>query len=1026
MFDTFIKRPKITITFLLLLIIIGALTALQLPKREIPEVSVNVSTITTVYPGANPELVERSVTNPLEEKLEGIKGISKITSISGSGISNIVLELDDKEDRNQILSEVRQSVADVSKSLPENVITPEVNSDISAGTLSSYHLLSDDRQLLQSQTELMMNWKKDLEEIEGVRKVSFKGLPEEQYELILDSDQMKEMGIIFPDITEAINNELNITPLGSQELEEGKKQLLIDHINTIEEVEKVFIKVDEEGDEILVGDIGVLKLVPKEKPNLVTFQDTSAISMTIHQEPGVDIPSLHNMVDEKVMELAKDLPSEIKLDDYYTQDTIVGKIFNDLGLSFLISIIVVVFVSVLGLSANSALIVAIAIPTSILLGLIPLPYLDVDLNQISIIGMIIALGILVDDGIVISDNIRRRYNLGDRPLEGALRGAKEVRVSIITSTLAVVFTFLPLTFIGGSNGAFIRALPTVLITAIIGSTIIALTLVPIFLVWRQKLAEKKPVKAKQREGLLDKPLHSIAAWYSEKILKKIVKFPLRVGILVLAFCTLVYGLVPFIPVVFFPSADREEVTVSVTLPPEKTLEQTENYLSDMKTYLEKEDSTIYEVTTFVGTGEPGLFGSVMSNPGENSGQLDLRVDKDSQSAEETIEKWEDTLRDKYSDAIISMSTIEAGPPVGAPIAITVSGDQLQELMDTVDNMKEDLSKIEGNGAVIDDVGKSRPTVVYTPNREEMQKHGISTNEISQQIRLLTDGVPMGSYDDGTQSRDFSIRIGGVEQGEDMNLEEIELPSKVTTLQGPPELVSLSNLITVNEGEEIQSIPHNDGQRTVTIRTYPNEDQKSEVEKEINQLAEEYKSESIYVSVGGESSARTDFFIEVGKLFIIVVFLIYILMVVQFNSLRIPLLIMSTVYLAISGAVIGLFITQTGLGFMAMMGIVSLAGIVVRNATVFIEFMDQRLKEGADLIDAVIESGEARLRPVLLTAVTSIGALIPVALSGDVLFTPLAISIISGIFFSTIFTLLFVPAFYTVIKRKKVGEKMEAE
>ena len=1023
MFDAIIKRPKVTMTFLVLLIIIGALTALQLPKREIPEISVNVSTVTTIYPGANPELVERTVTNPLEEKLEDVKGITEITSVSGSGISTIVLELDDKEDRNQILSEVRQMTADVSQTFPENVFTPEVNSEISAGTLSSYHILSEDREVLQNQTELMMEWKKELEKIEGVREVSFKGLPEDQYELLLDSERMKEKGIIFPDITDAINNELNITPLGSQEVEEEKKQLLIDHINTIEEVEKVYIKLDGEGNEVFVGDIGSLKLVPKEKPNLVTFQDTPAVSMTIYQEAGVDIPSIHKVVDEKVRKLAEDLPSEVSLDEYYTQNTIVGKIFKDLGISFLISIIVVVFVALLGLSANSALIVAIAIPTSILLGLIPLPYMDVDINQISIIGMIVALGILVDDGIVISDNIRRRYKLGDRALQGALRGAKEVRVSIITSTLAVVFTFLPLTFIGGSNGAFIRALPTVLITAIIGSTIIALTLVPIFLVWRQKQVEKKSVTAKQREGLLDKPLNSIANWYSEKILKKIVKFPLRVGFLVLAFCTLVYGLVPFIPVVFFPSADREEVSVTVTLPPEITLEQTENFLYDMKTFMEKEDPTIYEVTTFAGTGEPGLIGSPMSNPGENSGQLVLRVDKEAQSAEQTIDKWQDTLREKYADAIISMRTIEAGPPVGAPIAITVSGDQLQELMDTVTNMKEDLSNIEGSGAVIDDVGESRPTIVYTPNRDEMQRHGITTNEISQQIRLLTDGVPMGSYDDGTQSRDLSIKIDGVKQGEEINLEEIELPSQATSVQGPPELVPLSSLITLNEGEEIQSIPHSDGQRTVTIRTYPKDNQKSEVEKEINQLAEKYSSDSIDVSVGGESSARTDFFIEVGKLFIIVVFLIYILMVVQFNSLRIPLLIMSSVYLAISGAVIGLFITQTGLGFMAMMGIVSLAGIVVRNATVFIEFMEQRLQEGADLIDAVIESGEARLRPVLLTAVTSIGALLPVAFSGDVLFTPLAISIISGIFFSTIFTLLFIPAFYTVIKRKKANKEV---
>ncbi|WP_273124043.1 efflux RND transporter permease subunit [Bacillus weihaiensis] len=1026
MFHLLIKRPKVTLTFLTLLIIIGVLTAFQLSKREIPEISVNVGTITTVYPGAVPELVERSITNPLEEELESINGIKEMTSVSGAGISSIVLELTDDVDRDKVFSDVRQAVSDTSNSFPEDALNPVVNSDIQTGALSSYHIVSDDRELLQEQRELLLSWQKEIEKIDGVRKVSFKGIMEDQYLLTLDQEKMDENQILFPDILTSINKELEITPLGSQEIDNVNKQLSLNHIENIEEIEKVFVKTSSEGEDIFIGDIATLELVPKEKPSLVQYNDTPALSMTVLQEKGVDIPSLHNKVNEKVEELASDLPDNTELDMYYTQNTIVGKIFTDLGTSFLISILVVVLVTLLGLNVNSAILVAIAIPSSIALGLIPLPYMGVDLNQISIIGMIIALGILVDDAIVINDNIRRRYVLGDKPLEGALKGSKEVRVSIITSTLAIVFTFLPLTFITGSNGAFIRALPSVLITTIIGSTIIALTIVPIFLVWRQKRFEEKAKKKnrKMRDGLLGKPLEALAAWYSEKILKKVVKFPMRVGLSVLIFCTLVYGLVPFIPVVFFPSADREEVTITVTLPPGETIESTDDYLSEMRSFLEEEDKNIYEVTTFVGTSEPGLFGSVVSNPGENIGQLVLRVERESQSASETIERWEDTLRERYSDAVISMSTIEAGPPVGAPIAITVSGEELDELMSAVDEMKEDITGIDGSGAVLDDVGKPRPTITYVPVREELQKHGITPSEISEQIRLITDGVPMGTYDNGVTSRDFTIKLDGVEAGKAVDLEEIELPSKTQAAQGPPELVPLSDLLSVEEGEEIQSIPHTDGERTVTIRTYPKDEQKAQVEEEIQKLADEYTTDSISVSVGGESSARSDFFVEIGKLFIIVVFLIYLLMVVQFNSLRIPLLIMSSVYLAVSGAMIGLFITQTGLGFMAMMGIVSLAGIVVRNATVFIEFMEQRLNEGASLVEAVVESGQARLRPVVLTAVTSMGALLPIAFSGDVLFTPLAISIISGIFFSTIFTLLFVPAFYTLIKRKKVNSTEE--
>jgi multidrug efflux pump subunit AcrB len=436
----------------------------------------------------------------------------------------------------------------------------------------------------------------------------------------------------------------------------------------------------------------------------------------------------------------------------------------------------------------------------------------------------------------------------------------------------------------------------------------------------------------------------------------------------------------------------------------------------------KSDEDIYETTIFAGSGEPGIFGSTVSNSGENTGQIVLRVDREKKSAAETIEEWQPKLREENPDGVIMLSTIEAGPPVGAPIALSVVGEDMNELMETVKGLKMEIYGLDGSGVVIDDVGTPLPTINYVPNREAMEEHGITAQEISNQIRLKTEGIPVGSYEAGKERETLTIIQDLMDEGETLNLENLELPSKLATTEfGAPVLVPLSELVTREETEALPLIPHKNGDRTVTVRVYPGDKDKQKLEKQVEEIADSYETESTSISVGGESSARSDFFIEVGKLFIIVVFLIYILMVIQFNSLRLPLLIMSSVYLAISGAVIGLFLTQTGLGFMAMMGIVSLAGIVVRNATVFIEFMEQRLQEGATLSEAVLDSGKARFRPIVLTAFTSIAALIPIAFSGDVLFTPLAISIISGIFFSTFFTLLFVPAFYFVIKRRKVKE-----
>ncbi|WP_078555703.1 efflux RND transporter permease subunit [Bacillus alkalicellulosilyticus] len=1017
MFDSVIKKPKITVLFLILFMVIGFITFWQLPQREIPEISLDIATVTTVYPGATPEMVERTITVPIEEAIERIAGIQDFSSVSSLGASNIVIEIDGKADKDKVLSDIRQTIIDTSRGFPEQVLSPNVNETIQLGALSSYHILSEDREGLYRLGPILSKWQQEIESIPGVKNTVVKGVPEEEIIISLDSERMAELGILVPDVLQAYSGEFGQVPIGTKQIGDRIHQLALPQMSDISQVAELPVGLND-GEPIYIDDIGDVSLQYKEMKDVISYEGIPTLSFTVVPERGIDVPSLHKAVDEKLNILKEDLSTTATLDLYYTQNNIVSEIFRDLSLSFIISVIVVIFVTLLGLNFSSALIVALAIPISILLGLVPLPYVGVDLNQISIIGFIIALGILVDDAIVVNDNIQRRYKLGDSALEGAIKGTKEVRVSIITSTLAVVFTFLPLVFISGSGGDFIRAMPTVLITTIIASTILSLTLVPIYRVWREK--KRKESKKERKDGLLGKSLDSLANWYANKVLANIVKKPLRVGLIGLLFCTVVYGLVPFIPVVFFPSADREEVTLEVVAPIGTTIEQTDELLRKIEMDIRKQDENVYETAIYTGTGVPGLFNSSIEGAGENTGQIVLRVNKESQSAEETIARWSETLRETYPNVETKLTTIEAGPPVGAPIAIKVTGLELDELTSIVDRLKSDIEQFEGSGAVVDNVGNPWPTILYEPDRDVLAEYGITMKEISEQIALKTEGVPIGSFDDGTEFRDIRLVVDGLSEGEELDLTSLALPNKWSVTEpGPPDLLTFDQFVEPIEVEQIQRVPHSNGERTITVRVYPNEETKSVLEQQITGKVNEYSLDEGYsISIGGETEARTDFFIEVGKLFIVVVFLIFIVMAVQFYSLKTPILVMSTVYLAISGAVIGLFVTQTGLGFMAMMGLVSLAGIVVRNSIVLIEFIEQRLSEGMELATSVIESGRARLRPILLTAFTAIGALVPIALSGDVLFTPLAISIISGIFFSTFFTLLLVPAFYMVMKKKR--------
>ncbi|UJW56497.1 efflux RND transporter permease subunit [Bacillus sp. A116_S68] len=1023
MFNSIIKSPKITLMFVFILVIIGLLTLFQLPQREIPQISLNIGTVSTVYPGGTPQEVEQQITIPLEEEIGGIEGVSDMSSVSTSGFSTIIVEVEDGVNQNDVFNDVQQATLSVSGRFPDEAMTPELSQEATLGALSSYHIFYDDRETLYELKDTLHEWQREVEGLSGVERTIVKGLPDHFFMIDVDSEVLDELGLQLSSVITALEGELATQPLGVQRSDERNVQLALELIENEADISSIFVGIDEEGNSVYLEDVAEVAPMYDNANDLITLhEDEAALSFTIIPVENASVPQLHEEVDALMTELAaEDLPDYMEMSLFYTQQTIVDDIFGDLAFSFLLAALSVIIVTLLGLNTASAIIVALAIPTSVFIGLIPLPFFNVDLNQISIIGLIIALGILVDDAIVVGDNIRYQYRQGLGPIDGALKGSKEVRTSIITSTLTIVVTFLPLVFISGSNGDFIRALPTVLIMTILASTVVALTFVPIFLIWRQK--KQRRVRKKKhhapREGLFGKQIDRLADWYSDTILRKVVRHPWKVAIIGFLMTTSFYALIPFIPVEFFPSTDRDEVTVEVRLPAGTPIDETEILLRDMRDVIVAEDEHIYETAIYAGDGLPPLFGSGIDNSNEETGHLLLRTNREAQSAEQTISRWTEELQERFSEAEIELTTIEAGPPVGAPIAVKLQGPDVDTLMNMSHELQMKIEDLSNSGTVLDDMGPRRPTVVYTPVREELEESGITLSDISEQIALRTEGVPLMTFRTGEEAINLLMSVDKVE-GSLPDLSEIEIPVQSQVNDALPETVTLDRLVDLAETEEIPQILREDGRRTVNVRVYPAGGNDEGLEEAIEAIGADVESRAgadYSVTVGGETEARTDFIIELFTLFLVVLFLIYIIMAIQFYSLSIPLLVMSTVYIAGAGAMAGLFLTRTGLGFMALMGIVSLAGIVVRNSIVLLEFIKQRRQQGMPLKEAVVEAGRVRLRPILLTAFTAIGALTPVALSGDVLFVPLAISIISGLFFSALITIILVPAIYTAFATK---------
>lgn len=1001
-----LERSKLFLFLFFILMLIGAYVFTTLPQREIPETPPNLVLVSAILPGAGPEEVETSLTNPLERELQKVDGVSSMQSVSANSASIITLELEDGFDPDSLVTEMQQQVQRASGGFPEGAQAPTVEKLDLTFPLVSYMFYGDEAELAGMSEELAA-LSEEVEAVNGVAGTTVKGLNSQQVLIELDSDALAENRIQPFEVLQSLQGANQPLSLGTHDNGNEQVVLTVEQGEGIEKLQALQVG----SAAVPLEDIATIERVDEATTDIVTFEGERAISYTVFLQTGQDVPGVDKGVSELIEEFTEELPAGVEAERYESQAENVTTIFEGLYEALLIAVLAVLVVTTAGLTLFGALTVALTVLVTVLAGLIPIPFMGVDLNQISVIGLIIAIGILVDDSIVVNDNIQRRYKLGDSPKDGAINGVKEVYSSIISSSLAIVVTFSPLLLLSGGNGAFIKALPSILITTIIASTVLSITLVPMMQYLKTK-RRRKPIS--DTPGFLGKPLEKLAGFYSNRVLRGVMKRPLLVGIGGLVVATAFLALAFFTPFEFFPAADRREVTMDIRLAEGTTIEETDAFMADVTEELRNEDGNIDEIAVFTGEGLPSLFAASMDNTGANTGQAAIRIDREATTAADFIEKWQPELRERYPEAEIFLDTIVQGPPVGAPVTVTVTGPELSELEAIRDRLKENMLA-EGADVVTDNLGDPVPAIEYVPNEAALQENSIALSTVTNQLQLLTQGVPLYSIYEGATPLGVTLKQSGIEEGQPIDLSAFQVPAAST--EGPPSFVSLDGLLTAEETEVVAQIPHQSAERAITLKAFG---EAEDFENSMLAVADAEKAElaeGFEISTGGENSDQEAFFAEIGVLFLVVILLVYLVIAFQFKSFGLPFLVLIAVYLGISGAILGLFLTQTPLSFLGVMGIVSLTGIVVRNAVVLIDFVEtRRLSGNFNIQEAIIESGYARIKPIVLTSITSIVALIPVALSGDPLFEALAITIIAGLTFSGLFTLVMIPALYLVYYR----------
>ncbi|CAH0121238.1 Multidrug resistance protein MdtC [Paenibacillus sp. CECT 9249] len=1014
MINYLVKKRKITLLFFIMLIMIGVYSFMGLPRQEMPDALVKTALVTTVYPGATPEKVEQAVTKVLEQAIKKVDSVENILSTSGSGYSSITVEAYADADAEAAWDELRKNVQDAAADLPDDAMQPIVNDNLASAFVGSYVIYADTREELYALNDTMIGWRDQIQTVKGVAGVQIDGIPGQEVAVQIDTQKLQQYGIPWEMVVQSVQKMNTRIPLGDLNYDNRNYQLLVKSLDDVKKLNDVLIMTTQDGFPVHLKDVGEAKLAHGDPEYSPYYNGKPAILIKVNAQTGSDVPSMDKAISMKLSDLAQHLPKNVTFKTAFAQLEVVDKMFSELTREMLIAIVAVIIVCMLGLNLLTAAFVALAIPISIALGLIVLPMTGVTLNEITIVGLIIVLGILVDDAVVVNDNIERRLSeLGENPTDASVKGAKEVSISILTATLSTIFAFMPLLFLTGDVGSFIKPLPIVISASMLASMAMSLTIIPIFREWHEKRRIHRQAKegGVKPPGLLGKQIQAATQWYSGKMIPKVLKRPLLTALTGLLIGTASFGFALLTPIDLFPQAEDPNVNINVEMPVGTSFQETDRMVSSIAEWVRKQPEA-ERVSYGVGGKAPELYSDITNfvSSSPTVGQVAVNGKKGTLDWEKTVATWQKKLEKLYPAANIATSIPRLGIPVGAAVSVRISGEDLGELQSLSQQVKEKIAQVDGTTGIKDNFGNQSYTLEFAVNEEAMKQHQVTYQTLTQTLRLMGDGLDIGDFDTGNQIIDINLYMNN----KNGNPNDIFQQMNVTNEQGMQ--VPLSQLAELKPTFSIQKIQHYNLVRTVTVEANATGGRTAtELNTEISALLGGLHFPEGYTwTLGGETSDQAEIFSDLGSLFVIVIFLILLLITVQFYSLSAPIIIMTTVYLAAAGGVIGIFISGSSIGFMSIMGIISLAGIVVRNGIVLIEFIEDARREGVELKEAIIGATSARFRPILLTSLTAIFGLLPLAITGSVLFRPMAYTIIVGLMFSTLLTLIVVPSLYMVV------------
>jgi HAE1 family hydrophobic/amphiphilic exporter-1 len=1027
-----VRRPIATIMLFVAIMIIGLVSFDRLPIDLFPEIEPPIISVLTQYPGASAQDVELNVSKKLESGLSSVPNLKKIRSTSIDNISVISMEFEYGTNLDEASNDIRSALEFAKRNLPDDADAPIIFK-FSTNIFPILFIAVQAKESYIGLNKLVENEIIDpLKRLSGVGTVQAFGGPVRQILIHVDPKKLEAYNISAAQIGQVLQAENLNLPSGSIKMGEMEYNLRVPaEFTNANEIKKVVIG-SQGGRLVYLKDVASVKDSLKDRTINIRLNGDRGLQIIVQKQSGANTVAVVNAVKAKLAELQKNLPSDVKVTIIQDSSEFIIYSLRNLTEAVLLGGVFVVLVVLVFLRQwRATFIIVLTLPVSLIGAFIYLYFSGNTINIISLSSLSIAVGMVVDDAIVILENISHHVERGARPREAAVFGSSEVGLAVAASTFTIVAVFFPLVFISGIAGLLFNQLGYLVTVMILVSLLAAVTIIPMLsskLLRSRK--EAKPIShplLKKVDAALAQMLERLDAFYTRVLVwgldhkKTVIVASLGMFLLSLA-------LIPFLGTEFIPKSDSAQFQLTIELEPGKRLEETVEYVRRVEEIIKKDFPEIVFVSARSGVNDMG-FSSILfgQSEGSNIAAFQFRATKIKQRKRSVFE-MADALREKLKPFVgiksLSVNTAGAGAfltgATGAPIEVDIIGPDLQKSYVIANRLKEFMTSLKGTRDVRIDIGDPRPELQVVVQREKMALSGVNTALLGATLRNSYYGLTPTKYRDVGDEYDVFVALPPDKKN---SVTEIEnLPIK--TLFGTT--VRLKDVATIVQAYSPPTIKRKEQERVVGVLADVAGRPLGDVAADIKAFASQLQlPPNTTIEFAGQVEQQSETFKDLFLLMVLSIVLVYIVMASQFESLLDPFVIMFSVPFAFTGVFIGLFVTGTTFSVIAFLGSILLIGIVVKNAIVLVDYTNITRARGYELREAIIRSGRNRLRPVLMTSLTTLLGLLPLAIStgeGSEIWRPLGISTISGLLFSSLITLVLVPVLYSVfetrIKKKK--------